>query len=184
MLCITTGGPIETEKLRLKPQSCSHRSGTGPFYSRPGYSIAMPSWDSIVDVFDIQALSHTVLDRPRTWALQQRWREVFAAETRAETGKWVVGGFEWHSHRCAEDGARALALYQRQQNRPVWVLPVTEYGNSALGFRCDRRPELANSGFDALVVPEDFAWTIAFTHEDGAGVYGPYFRFAPPALEP
>ena len=109
---------------------------TGPSESRPGYSNAMPSWDSIVDVFDIQALSHTVLDRPRTWALQQRWREVFAAETRAETGKWVVGGFEWHSLiDRAEDGARALALYQRQENRPVWVLPVTEYGNSALGFR-------------------------------------------------
>jgi hypothetical protein len=118
-------------------------------------------------------------------ALWQRWREAFARPVREARGVWVFGAYHWHafSYRDVPSVAReeAVAAYASAWNRrlkpkrlrDVFILP---FEDEELAYRASsiQPPDLGNS--DVLVVPIDFAWTMAFTHEDGW--LGPYFSEA------
>ena len=91
----------------------------------------------------------------------------------------MANGYDWHSLiGCSTRGVRALERYRQQESAPVFVLPDVGVGNRACGFRCERQPDFENLYFDVLIVPEDFSWTMAFTHEDNTGQCGPYFAVA------
>ena len=88
--------------------------------------------------------------------LQQKWREVFAAELFARKGRWRYRGFDWHvfSYGFADAvvGARAFASYEEHQAQAVLVcpdgtdLPAVVLSNAKL-------PDFRNAMIDVLVSP-------------------------------
>lgn len=115
------------------------------------------------------------LTTPEVWTWQQQWREVFARELHAATGKWVLRQYDWHvfsfGHHRHVAGNRARDTYRAIA--PCSFLVLGADGRYTFGFRCDGKPpEWSVSGIDIVVAPPSMEWTMAFTHE---GQCGPYF---------
>ncbi|WP_431258692.1 DUF4275 family protein [Roseateles chitinivorans] len=101
-------------------------------------------------------------------ALAASWLDAFARGVRAMNLKaylWHVfsgGGYESLS------GKEALVAYATREAPEYIVLS----NDRKTAFVTDQRPDWTYMG-DWYVFPSNFAWTMAFTHEDGW--LGPYF---------
>jgi hypothetical protein len=113
----------------------------------------------------------------RRWQLLQQWREVYAAQLHAVTGKWTWKGYDWHvfsfRHAQAIDGLKASLTYASLPPPKRCIvcphderLPAVVIGGGSL-------PDFGDTGQDITVWPHNLAWTMAFTHE--TGWFGPYF---------
>ncbi len=115
------------------------------------------------------------LSAKERWRLMQDWRHAFAGSLHARTGKWVRGEFDWHvfsfGDAAALKGARALEAYRAEGPGTVLVIPQAER-LPGVRLHAHHLPELR--GLDVYISPPDFSWTMAFTHEESAGL-GPYF---------
>lgn len=117
------------------------------------------------------------LSEEEATALWRRWRETFAQPVKAATGEWVHLGYHWHAfsygftHAMALDAAKA-AYRARWEGRPV-ELVLLPLEDETLAYRCQADSPLELPREECNVCPPDFAWTMAFTHEDGW--LGPYF---------
>jgi len=111
--------------------------------------------------------------------LLQDWREIFAREVKAKTGKWVHLGYEWHAFSYqftrSEGGARALSLYLEEAEREVCVIPEDD-GERAFSCRSRALLDFSICRTDILVFPPALVWTAVFTHEQPE--FGPYFSRA------
>lgn len=114
----------------------------------------------------------------RRWDLMRRWREVYARNLHLATGKWTHRGYDWHTfsygYAPAQADFAALRAYEglAVPARAIVCphddrLPAVEIIGGA------RLPDFREHGLDIMVWPDDLAWTMAFTHEDGW--LGPYF---------
>lgn len=99
-----------------------------------------------------------------------KWLEAFGAKRRGVNAK----AFLWHIFSGGRypslSGADALASYLEQTAREYVVLS----NDRKHAFTTDSAPQ-ACSWSDYYVFPENLAWTMAFTHEDGW--LGPYFAY-------
>ncbi|UXH78637.1 DUF4275 family protein [Roseateles amylovorans] len=107
-------------------------------------------------------------------ALTEDWLGVFRPNREGSNVRrylWhVFGGLGDNYASCSGDAA--LAAYAQREAPEYLVLS----NDRRLAFATDRRPErIALS--DCLVFPPNFAWTMAFTHEDGW--LGPFFATHP-----
>jgi hypothetical protein len=133
-----------------------------------------------------QGLVGQPLSLEETDDLLHRWRRLYAAFVKRQTGEWVHLGYDWHAFSygftAAVAGAAATDAYRRQRPGPVWLIPLWAKGPPCPAWSCvgETLPDL--SGIDIAVVPADLAWTMAFTHEDGW--IGPYFSTLRQASEP
>ncbi len=84
---------------------------------------------------------------------------------------WHVFGGLGDTFACLS-GAEAVAAYRQREAPEYWVLS----NDRRLAFATDCRPERVGLS-DSLVFPPNFAWTMAFTHEDGW--LGPFFATHP-----
>lgn len=114
-------------------------------------------------------------------ALHARWRAVFAAAVFARTGARVHLGYDWHAFSYGFTpslaGEAALDAFRRAPPGLLHVLPSDD-DDEAPCFRVEAAAALpVLTGLDVSVVPQDFSFTMAFTHEDGC--LGPYFARAP-----
>jgi Domain of unknown function (DUF4275) len=103
-----------------------------------------------------------------TASLLAAWLEAFGKERQGSNTK----AFLWHIFSANKypnvAGAEALVQYKQQEESQFVVLS----NDRKVAFATDVRPdECALSDF--YVFPENLAWTMAFTHEDGW--LGPYF---------
>jgi hypothetical protein len=120
-------------------------------------------------------LSDDAVDR-----LADRWRHTFAQSVRGATGQFTHLGFDWHAfsysfvHALQGDAARAE--YRSRQRRQRFL--VLDGPTMTAGFACESEtlPSFDRAGVDVYVVPEDFSWTMVFTHE--GDWLGPYFTTA------
>lgn len=108
------------------------------------------------------------------WDWQRQWRQVYAAQLHAETGKWVHNGYDWHVFSFGKyehvQGDRAWSAFRRIGSGPFLVLSADI--QHTFGFSCNGTPtERLDSGIDIVVAPPSMEWTMAFNHEH----YGPYF---------
>lgn len=100
--------------------------------------------------------------------LVEAWLEIFGKDrlgTNSKAYLWHI--FSANRYPCVS-GAEARIQYEQQSAYEYIV--VSNRRDS--GFVTDQRPSQCYMR-DWLVFPENFAWTMAFTHEDGW--YGPYF---------
>ena len=105
-------------------------------------------------------------------SLAEKWIEVFGGDRHGVNTK----AYLWHVFSFgrfpAKEGALALEEYDRQICCEFIVLS----NDRDLAYVADERP--ADRPFtDFYVFPPNFAWTMAFTHEDGW--LGPYFAYHP-----
>ena len=111
------------------------------------------------------------LAQRETWALQQRWREAFAAGVHASTGTWRNGPFEWHAFTFgfspAVAGARALALAADRPPQPVVVLSA----EAQYTFGFEARWPIDLDGHDVIIAPRSMMWSLVFAH----GHDGPFY---------
>jgi hypothetical protein len=132
-----------------------------------------------------QGLVGQPLSAEETEQLQERWRRVYAAAVKRQTGEWVHLGYDWHAFSygftAAEQGAAAIEAYRRQRPGSVWLIPMWAKGPASPAWVCtgEIAPDL--TGLDVAVVPADLSWTMAFTHEDGW--IGPFFSTMQQATE-
>ena len=100
--------------------------------------------------------------------LADAWLEVFAKNRRGANTK----AYLWHTFSAnrypSAAGKEALAQYELQLTSEYIVLS----NDRDVAFVTDQRPTNCYLS-DWYVFPENFAWTMAFTHEDGW--LGPYF---------
>jgi hypothetical protein len=100
------------------------------------------------------------------------WLNIFGKDKQRINAK----AFMWHvfsSERYASvSGAAAMEAYSQHVSPHYVVLS----NDREFGFVSDSRFQ-ANNISDYYVFPENFAWTMAFTHEDGW--LGPYFAKHP-----
>lgn len=105
-------------------------------------------------------------------ALATQWLDVFGKNRRGMNTK----DFMWHVFSGARyprlSGAAALAEYDKQVVHEYTVLS----NQRDVAFVVVDRPA-EKLMWDYLVFPANFAWTMAFTHEDGW--LGPYFARHP-----
>ena len=110
--------------------------------------------------------------------LMQEWRQVYAAALHAATGKWAQPDYEWHvfsfGYARALDGEKAAAAYESLERPPAFIVcPEEDDDGPAFRVTGGKLPNLRATGMDVYRWPEDLAWTMAYTHEDG--YFGPYF---------
>jgi hypothetical protein len=117
------------------------------------------------------------LSAKERWAAIQQWREVFVAVLHAQRGKWRFGKYEWHvfSYEFARaiSGPRAIQEYLEQPASLFFLVPEHR-ALPAYYCRDGDWPDFRDQLVDVRVWPDDLAWTMAFTHEEEAGL-GPYF---------
>ena len=109
---------------------------------------------------------------------RRRWRETFAAELRAATGRWTHLGFDWHvfsyGYRSHVARDEAWAAFRRVDAGAFVVLSACD--RDFFGFACTGQlADRWTSAVDLLFAADTMAWTMAFTHE---GDCGPYFATA------
>ncbi len=135
------------------------------------------TYDLYQTVLDRRGARQQTLEDRERWALMQGWRRIYAARLYAATGRWKHGPFEWHifSHGYAHalHGERAALAYEAERSDALIVCPESGQLPAVCltaGVLPDFRPECD----DVYVWPDDFSWTMAFTHEESWGL-GPYF---------
>ena len=101
-------------------------------------------------------------------ALAAQWLEAFGAKRQGVN----VRAYLWHIFSASRypslSGAQAMAEYEKQVALEYIVLS----NDRKTAFVTDALPQ-SSSLADYYVFPANFAWTMAFTHEDGW--LGPYF---------
>jgi len=121
----------------------------------------------------------SVLETHTCQRFMQAWRERFARAVKAQTGKWVHLGYEWHAFSYnftrSKSGVRGLELYLAELGPVVYVIPEDE-GDDAFICRAPALLDFSDCETDVVVFPPDLRWTIAFTHEQPD--LGPYFSRA------
>jgi hypothetical protein len=109
---------------------------------------------------------------PEASQLADKWLAVFGKDRHGVNTK----AYLWHVFSGARypntAGAEALQQYKQQAGAEFVVLS----NDRKLAFVTELLPEFS-SLTDYYVFPQNFAWTMAFTHEDGW--LGPYFARHP-----
>ena len=119
----------------------------------------------------VQVLS---VEEAKDW--RDRWRRIYARATKQKTGRWVNGGYDWHSfsfeHTKSVDLEAAKEHYRERRDTRLILLPDGHGSGRAEGLIVEGPPpDLGRT--DYLVFPPNLDWTMAFTHEDGW--LGPYY---------
>jgi hypothetical protein len=125
-------------------------------------------------VLALAACEPVALPDKEVWDWQRKWRHAYAGEIHAQTGKWMLGDYDWHVFsfgKCVhKQGDRAWSAFRRVEPGPFLVFSAQL--RHTFGFCCDgMAPELLDCGIDIIVAPPSMEWTMAFNHER----YGPYF---------
>lgn len=112
--------------------------------------------------------------------LQQVWRRTFARRLKNATGKWEIGGRDWHvfsgKYAAHTEGGMALKSYAELPPGDFWV--VTSASIPAYKGTADALPDMqeflvaCGTILDVYISGMACEWTMVFTHEDN---YGPYF---------
>ena len=129
------------------------------------------------DALEAAGGRHNIIPMRRRHELLQEWRHVYAAWLHVVTGKWTYRGYDWHvfSYNHARALAREKASFAYATLGPPSSYIVCPHDERlpALTVVGGLLADFKNSGLDIYVWPDDLAWTMAFTHEDGW--FGPYF---------
>jgi hypothetical protein len=107
-------------------------------------------------------------DEDETASLLTRWLEAFGRDRHGANTK----AYLWHIFSAGKypnlSGTEAMAQY-KEQVAPEYIVLSND---RKFALATDLRPD-ESSLSDFYVFPENLAWTMAFTHEDGW--LGPYF---------
>ena len=113
-----------------------------------------------------------VFSRDQTNRFVQEWMNIFCQNKQGantKSYKWHIFSYEKYP---AISGEKALTKYKEQLAAEYIVLS----NENELAILTNKLPESCDLS-DYYVFPNNFAWTMAFTHEDGW--YGPYFAKHP-----
>lgn len=141
-------------------------------------------------------IAHERLGPDEARDVLRQWRQSFAVRVYEATGHWVHEGFDWHvfsyGFAHALQGPPAEHAYRQAWatmkppgvRRHFLLAARSAFDGEQVIYRCSSvEPPMLGSR-DELIVPLDFSWTMAFTHEQGW--LGPFFttpewaRTAPP----
>jgi len=143
--------------------------------------------DSIETFFYTNGITFEALGKRARGDLQQEWREVYASQVKAKTGKWILGAEDWlvfardyskHLHGVAAEEAYSHI-------RMVTSQFVVLFSNPQLpGWRCTAKvaPHFSSwvqlmstvPTFDIYLFSFNHSWTLVITHEEE---FGPYFAY-------
>lgn len=122
------------------------------------------------------------------WKAAQRWRVAFARSVKESSGKWTIGGVDWHAFSYGVEpclqGARAEQAYEEHDAdvRDFFVRFVSAQEDAVYRCRTSALPPLAAwngvPNVDRYIWASDCTWTMVFTHEQESMGVGPYFAEA------
>lgn len=121
--------------------------------------------ESFVDVKPGKILE--VLEREKASSIAKKWENVYLKDNQGVNTR----SFKWHIFSSgrydALDGETALKEYSKHIAAKYYIM-----SNKGEVLLTDLLPQELNY-MDVYVFPENLAWTMAFTHEEGW--LGPYF---------
>jgi hypothetical protein len=105
-----------------------------------------------------------------------RWRRAFASRAKESSNLETYAQFDWHAFcgasTTASSGDEARSEYRRRQCPQEFFVLVGPVPHDGFSCRSETLPSMEGKGLDVYVVPQDFAWTMVFTHE---AYLGPFF---------
>ncbi len=121
-------------------------------------------------------LPFDVLDRKEIGNLQANWESVYASgvsnsekrECRMDQHPWHLFSFEIVPHL---EGDEAQIKYGRKKDEDLLIFDLFE--KCAVKCKTNDKPDLGSVKSDIYVCPDDYRWTMVFTHE--TGWCGPYY---------
>lgn len=133
--------------------------------------------------------------------LQQKWREVFSANVKKQTGQWIHNGYDWHAFSYGffphSSGIEAIQQYESLLTKKIRIIFASKADSieDIFGYSLES-PQKPSYDFlknfldewprltDIFVTQANFSWTFVLTHEDfEAGLsHGSYFAMASTAV--
>ena len=126
--------------------------------------------------------------------LQQKWREIFSANVKKQTGEWVHHDYDWHAFSYGFFphllGVKAIQEYQSLTTKKISIVFASKAASvdDVFGYILEpsQKPPydfLRNFLYqwprltDMYISHENFSWTFVLTHEDFEkdAMFGPYF---------
>ena len=111
--------------------------------------------------------------------IMEQWENVYCPLSKKEKENIYFNDFKWHVFSNEKyksiDGDKAIEAYKNQVARTFYVIPELRVWPNEVAFTCNSLPpvEVMTKSKDFYVFPKNFAWSMAFTHEQGW--LGPYF---------
>jgi len=134
------------------------------------------NWVDLHNRLNLAGIIGYPLETETSATLNQRWLEQHCSNVKAQTGKWIYGGYRWHAYTWgfeqAVSGDEAWERY-RSKEQSTYLIFFEHSGHifDCVGPRC---PDLGILSDDLYVFPPDLHWTMIFTHEESTGI-GPFY---------
>lgn len=140
-------------------------------------------------MFSRHGIQWRCIDRKERQSFWTEWRTAFSGRLHETTGKWVLGGFDWHvfltGHAHSVHSAKAEVMFQEIESKHFYMVPsANTYPSYVCAGDCSKLyadihelllPTL-DCVFDLYVAEQLMQWTFVMTHEDDSGMgFGPYF---------
>ncbi len=114
------------------------------------------------------------LSKKDSYKIQNDWLHTFCQNVKIKTGKWVHNGFMWHAFSynfvATIERDQAIKAYLSQIPTDVILLPEID-SSPTIVYEGIPDIKIRSCLEDFYIFPKNFAWSIAFTHEDGVGPY-------------
>lgn len=118
-------------------------------------------------IFEEKGIIWSPLLRKEAIGISRNWVRVFFLETREKTGKFQPTKYKWESYWSGDEpclsGNDALAEYCKSRMEPFYI--IDESGKNGVACPPQQWPLFVGLGMDLYIIPESFAWSMAFTHE-------------------
>jgi hypothetical protein len=139
--------------------------------------------DELESFFKRNDILFESLSRKEEWLIQQKWREVFAINVKAKTGKWNYRGNDWHAFsynftQCLK-GAKAVEAFNKRRFASFYFFTSND---AVPAFKCVCIELLTTGHFIDLLtdIPKlddlylfsiNYEWTMVIVHEPNIGPF-------------
>lgn len=139
--------------------------------------------DILTNFFTHNSISFKLLPKKKKWQIQQRWREHFATEVKAQTDKWSLNNIDWYTfsynYTHSIRGLNAELQYDLIESGQFYFISSNE---EVPAYHCIKgRVPNANKIkhllltnmylFDMYIIDANYSWTMVFVHEDDIGPF-------------
>lgn len=139
--------------------------------------------DRLLNYFQTNNVIANPLSIKERWKIQQSWRETFAFEVKAKTGKWTYRGNDWHAFSynftpCLR-GFRAIEAFNLKTLNHLYLVSSNI---DIPAYNCIGRKSFTAGQFidllsnipeliDLYLFTEHYEWTMVIVHEPDIGPF-------------
>ena len=120
---------------------------------------------SLIEELEIE--NYEIIKGEKALRIAHKWLSIFYPEKTSFKGILRGKTYMWDLLKCEHDREEALGIYKIHDS-PKYVVMEDCFGHDdQVVYITKHKPENNNELLDFHVYPTNFAWSMAFTHEDG-----------------